>query len=266
MPRSSLSLVLRDLSIDLNAFLFPPSCVVCRSRIPPRWPLSLCSECRRRLVPIAGPTCLLCRSELRDSAGFIAGRTCRDPGHAPFRVYAAVQMIDPADRLVHALKFHDRPEVGATLAAFITRRLRSEGMARWDRVLPMPLHRTRLRARGYNQSAEIAAQLARSLDAVFTPDLLLRSRATRAQADLDHAAREANVRGAFVLGRTRPGSRRGSPRPGTGDPNRRRDSLEDCRCLVVDDVATTGHTLLQALTALHAAKPETSAAAVFALA
>lgn len=250
---------LRELLVDLNAFLFPPACLACRTPLPARRPLLVCGDCRRRLVPVAGPTCLACRSLGRESAGFAAGRrhaggACADPGHRGLLVYAAVQMVDPADRLVHALKFRDRPEVGGTLAVMIARRLRAEGAAAWDRVLPMPLHPTRQRARGYNQSREIAARLARSLRAELRDRDLVRARFTRPQADLDHAERGANVTGAFALRSRRRSADQGSP------------PQEGASCLLVDDVATTGHTLLAALAALKEAGPARTAAAVFALA
>jgi predicted amidophosphoribosyltransferase len=261
---------LRDLSLDLNAFLFPRACIICRAGLPPRWPVAFCAGCRRRLVSVPGPTCLLCRTADRDGGGFTAGRRCRDPEHQRYLCYAAVQMIDPADRLVHALKFHDRPEVGPALALLVARRLRSEEAASWDRVLPMPLHPTRERARGYNQSREIAVRLARSLGAVHTDRLLVRARSTRAQADLDHAERADNVAGAFRLrsgpsrrSRTRPGSDGASAGSGR---DRRSRSVEGLRCLIVDDVATTGNTLVEAIKALEAGSPVTTAAAVFALA
>jgi ComF family protein len=174
----------------------------------------------------------------------MAGRTCRDPDHLGYRAFAAVQMIDPADRLVHALKFHDRPEVGALMALFMAQRLRREDARRWDVLVPAPLHATRERARGYNQSAEIARRLSRSPGGRVLHGALERVRATRPQADLDHEARSANVAGAFRL-----------VLPTRG-----------LRCLLVDDVATTGHTLVAALEALKEGGPEATGAVVFALA
>ncbi len=243
----------RDLLVDVGTFLFPLSCLVCRAPLPPRRPLVICRACRGRLIPVRGPTCLVCRGLARGADGYAAGRHCDDSAHAGFRVYAAVQMVEPADGLVHALKFHDRPDVGASLAVFMARRLAAEGVLRcWDTVLPMPLHPVRERMRGYNQSTEIGVRLARSLGARCPADVLVRSRATRAQADLDYTDRSGNVSGAF---RVREGRRASDPR-----------ALEGARCLVVDDVATTGHTLLAALEALRDAGPGKTGAAVFALA
>ena len=222
--------------------------------------------CRRKLVPVTWPTCLLCRTQGRDRDGFAAGRGCGDPEHRRYRVHAAVQMVEPADWIVHALKFHDRPDVGPSMALLLARRLRLAGARDWDLLVPMPLHATRERARGYNQSVEIAGPLGRLLGIPLKDRILVRARFTRPQADLDHPERAGNVEGAFRLSSGR--GRRVASReaPGDGIRDRRSGSIEGLRCLVVDDVATTGHTLIQALDVLAGGGPAGMGAAVFALA
>jgi ComF family protein len=243
----------RALFAALDHFLFPAACLLCRTPRPPGHPLLVCRKCRARLTPVSGPTCLACRTRGRGSEGFAAGRRCAEPAHRDFQAWAAVQMIDPADELVHALKFRDRPELGLTLALLLLRRLRAAGAAEWDVVVPLPLHRARERARGYNQAAEIARPLAARLGARLVPRALGRVRSTDRQADLDYDARGRNVSGAF---RAAAGRRRGE----LGD------LIKGRRLLVVDDVATTGSTLQAALEALGGADPAATGAAVFALA
>jgi ComF family protein len=243
----------RGLLTALDHFFFPAVCLLCARERPPGHPLLVCRTCRARLTPVVGSTCLVCRARSRGAEGFAAGRRCDEVVHRPYHVWAAVQMIDPADELVHALKFRDRPELGRTLALLLARRLRSAGAAGWDVVVPLPLHRARERQRGYNQAGEIAGPLARRLGARLLPRALGRTRSTDRQADLDYEARSRNVSGAF---RASAGRRQGE----LGGELRGR------RILVVDDVTTTGHTLLSALEALQGADPATTAAAVFALA
>jgi ComF family protein len=118
---------------------------------------------------------------------------------------------------VHALKYDGRRSLGRELAAML-RVSCAAILAGADAVVPVPLHRRRLRSRGFNQAAEIARHLDlpvwRALDRV---------RATPSQTDLPAARRHANVRNAFALAR-RPDVRG--------------------RCVVlVDDVSTTGATL-----------------------
>jgi len=66
-------------------------------------------------------------------------------------------------------------------------------------IVPVPLHRSRLRQRGYNQALELARPLAARLGVPLAHDVLVRSRDTSAQTELDRAARRRNVRGAFHL-------------------------------------------------------------------
>ena len=109
----------------------------------------------------------------------------------------------------------------------------------------MPLHPARLRARGFNQSLEIARPLGRALGIPVAPDGLIRTRATPPQAELPLKERARNVRGAFEY----------------------RGELAGQRVLLVDDVMTTGSTLREAarILALHGAGPITVAVAARAL-
>ena len=91
-------------------------------------------------------------------------------------------------------------------------------------LLPVPLAAARWRERGYNQAWELTRRIARRLDVVAEPALLLRLRETAHQLALPFAERAGNVRGAFAV-----------------EP-RRRAELAGRRVAVVDDVMTTGST------------------------
>jgi ComF family protein len=119
--------------------------------------------------------------------------------------------------IVHALKYDRRrslaKELGVRLAIH-----GSELLGGADCVVPVPLHRSRHRARGFNQAAEIARHLP-----VPVHHALRRIRATPSQTDLPAARRHANVRNAFAL--------------------RRSADVHDRIVVLVDDVCTTGATL-----------------------
>jgi ComF family protein len=91
-------------------------------------------------------------------------------------------------------------------------------------VVPVPLHPTRLLARRFNQSAEIARPLARSAQLDYLPDALLRTTRTQSQGGRSARGRRLNVRSAFTL--TEAGARR----------------VRGRRVLLIDDVLTTGAT------------------------
>ena len=100
------------------------------------------------------------------------------------------------------------------------------------RVVPIPLHPRRLRARGFNPAVPIARAAALATGARLDPALLQRSRDTASQTGLDRRARRRNVRDAFSV---HPGIR--------AEPHE--------RLRLVDDVVTTGATLEAAARALR---------------
>ena len=133
----------------------------------------------------------------------------------------------PLDRLVPRLKFHNDLAAGRLLSE-----LMAEGFAALPKPLalvPVPLHATRLRQRGYDQALELAKPLAQALGIPLHADALLRQRATAAQSELDAEARQRNLRGAFAL------------HAGHALPQ---------HVALVDDVMTTGATLQAAAKAL----------------
>jgi ComF family protein len=138
---------------------------------------------------------------------------------------------------IHALKYGGRPVLAAPLGQLLA----EEGaeavpvaLRDWaDGVLPVPLHPARRAERGFNQAELLAAPCAARWGVRMLPRALVRARPTLPQADLDAAARRANVRDAFRV--SRPGEVRGR------------------RVLLVDDVLTTGATVGAAAGALLAA-------------
>jgi ComF family protein len=119
--------------------------------------------------------------------------------------------------IVHALKYDGRPTIARHLAARM-RLAGAEVLADADVAVAVPLHRSRERARGFNQAREIARHLGLPI-----ADALTRTRRTPSQADLPAARRHANVRGAFEW--------------------RRSADVRGRVVVLVDDVSTTGATL-----------------------
>ena len=124
-------------------------------------------------------------------------------------------------RALHELKYSGEQRLAAPLGAAIARRWKRAG-AGGDLLVPVPVHAERLRRRGYDQAALLAAAAARDLHMPWSP-LLERTRATKAQFDLDRTARATNVVGAFRM--------------------RNRRDLAGRWIVLIDDVTTTGATL-----------------------
>jgi len=120
------------------------------------------------------------------------------------------------------MKFAGKLEAGYLLGVLLANYLSAILRSVPDVIVPVPLHRGRLRARGFNQALEVARPVARELGVHINPGLVRRVRATRSQAGIRVASeRRLNVRGAFEV---------------------RRDLDAVRYAAVVDDVVTTGAT------------------------
>lgn len=181
--------------------------------------VDLCAECAAE-IPRNTHCCARCALPLPASAAQ-CGRCLRKPppwdgAWAPFR-YAW-----PLDRLETRFKFSRDLAAGRTLVSMWQREMPPSPLPQM--ILPVPLHRRRLRERGYNQSWEMARPLASALGISVRHDVLLRVRHTDAQTGLDAVERTRNLRAAFNV--------------------RDEASLPD-HVAVLDDVMTTGATLAE---------------------
>lgn len=200
----------------------PPLCLSCSTLVDE--PASLCVACWDRLRHIDEPVCDALGTPFAydQGEGALSAAALSDPP-AWDRARAAVLFDDEAAKLVHALKYRDRPEAGLLMARMMARagrRLLGEA----DVILPVPLHWLRLWRRRFNQSAILAQRLALVSGTPWRHDVLLRGRRTRAQVGLDQEQRRRNVRNAFTV------------RPD------RLAAVAGRRVLLVDDVRTTGAT------------------------
>jgi ComF family protein len=217
-------------------FLYPPVCLACDR------PLAagdcLCATCFRRLRPITAPHCpvLGLPFEAALGPGALSAEAIADP--PPFRrARSAVVYNEVARLLVGRLKYGDRPE----LARLCARLMAQAGRDLWAErpvLVPVPLHRRRLFARRYNQSAELARALGRLTGLAVDAVLVRRVRPTRQQVGLSADARRRNVSGAFAAHPDLVVRLRGRP------------------VVLVDDVMTTGSTLRAATRTLAAAGAE----------
>ena len=202
--------------------LWPPRCLVCGGAGTPG--LDLCPGCAADL-PRAAHACRRCARPLPPAAPPVCGHCRRRP--PPYQAcIAGLLYRPPADQLVLGLKFAQRLGHAPLLAALLAEI--ASGADRPQALVPVPLHRNRLRQRGFNQSLEIARPLARHLDLPLAPRVLARVRPTQPQSGLDARGRSRNVRGAFIC---------------TAE-------VSDRHLALVDDVITTGSTVAEAARAL----------------
>jgi ComF family protein len=207
---------------SLVELLFPRCCPNC-GQPPARTGGRLCAACLATVVPLKGPLCRWCGVPVpgQTLAGHLCGECLRRP--PPFALARAVVGYQGAPRqLIHRLKYGgDRvalPAIREIIAAYDLREFLDCHL-----IVPVPLHRQRLRRRGLNQALELARLFFPGRREAIAVDWLVRVKDTVPQTGLDGAARRRNLRGAFQLG-----------------PARQAAGAVVC---LVDDVYTTGTTV-----------------------
>ncbi len=180
---------------ELLDALFPPACRLCGART--QISNGLCKGCLQDL-PRLGLACQQCARPLQGTTSLRCARCQRQPPRFDATM-ALFHYQPPVDYLLKRLKFAHDHGIGALLAGLLAEPLKQRGTALPDLLLPMPLHPSRLRERGYNQATEIARPLAETLAIPLRQDLCRRTRPTQAQSLLGTTARRLNVRHAFAV-------------------------------------------------------------------
>lgn len=236
---------LKTLAEGVGDLLYPGACAACEAFCDASGPL--CDDCARQLhEQERAPACHRCAMPVA-----VEGAPCPwcvGKGRYPYRRILRLGVFqEPLRKLIHQMKYNRR----WPLAEILARRLLDrpevrEVLAEAERIVAVPLHWRRHFHRGYNQAEVIARQLARNSHARVV-SAVQRIRDTESQTiHPSRAARAENVRGAFELTRAK--------------------AIAGRRVVVVDDVMTSGATLIEVGRALKAARPARLDALVLAIA
>lgn len=213
----------------VSDMVVPPVCTACQQ------PLAvhdaLCASCWRQVSFIRAPLCDRLGLPLPFDTG---GRMISAAAAAHPPVYdraRAVARFDGVMReLVHKFKYADRQDARHLFGRWLAN-AGSDLLAEADVLVPVPLHRTRLWQRRFNQSAVLAFEVSRLSGVPVDLQMLTRARATTNQVGLSQAERKKNVAGAFRLGI---GSK-----------------VDGRHVLLIDDVITTGSTVTACVSVLR---------------
>lgn len=216
-----------DAAVDL---LFPPRCVACSSL--GTW---LCTTCVGEIRVIHPPLCRRCGLPLQPPGpgGALPLRCdrCRQLPQEWEGLLAYAFHDGPLKTAIHQFKYEDLRCLAPLLGGLMAAGWRALAPAGWqpEVIVPIPLHPSRQRQRGYNQAALLARELGAYLGCPVVEKTLVRIKATAPQVGLGLEERRTNVRDAFVC---------------------RDNRLRGKKILLVDDVCTTGSTLESACLAM----------------
>ncbi|MBW2056951.1 MAG: ComF family protein [Deltaproteobacteria bacterium] len=203
-------------------FVFPPECSICGCPVDPACPHSLCPSCLSKIAFVLPPLCVRCGVPFSSPAqeSHLCGRCLR--GKILYRRARALALFSgPMRTAIHAFKYENKTYLARALAGLTKESPVPFHIDRYDILVPVPLHKNRLRKRGYNQSLLLARELGRLFAVPVGERVLRKTRDSAPQVELTGTEREKNVKGVFSLGRGR----------------------AEGAVLLVDDVLTTGATV-----------------------
>ncbi len=208
-------------------FIYPPVCLICKEVILEKnssdgslnsKPL-VCSNCWSELELFEKPFCPQCKTELpnllQDCCSFYLKS-----------VYSLGIFDENFQELIHSFKYKGRVSLGKKIGLRLAEELRKQGLSDIAYLIPVPLHKVRKRERGFNQSQILAEILGRNLNIAVEDKILFRIKNTKDQTKLPEPERKENVAGAFEV-------------------EDKKKILPGKKIILVDDVITTGATLME---------------------
>lgn len=183
----------------------------------------ICRDCKKKLKKIIPPLCIKCSKPI-DYASECLCPDCTvyeksfETAKAPFSYEGLVKDS------IYSYKYHNKPYFYKFFAACLLSFMKENNYTSFDYITSVPLHRSKMRTRGYNQAELLAKCLSRKLSIPYA-DALKRTVKTTKQSQQSRDERRKNLQGAFAL----------------KSPHKNK-SIKNSRVLLVDDVYTTGST------------------------
>ena len=226
--------------------IFPLSCLNCN-----KLGQLFCDKCSKQIKLKSFQVCFLCQKAVTKNGELCS--TCGKFSESPINriIICGKYQDELLTKAIHLFKYKFIRDLGTNLGKIQTKTLQNFSVPLPDLIIPVPLHKRRLRWRGYNQSTllanQISIELAPGIEIPVAEDVIRRKRYTIPQVKLKkHSLRQKNISGAFEL-----------------FENSYRD-LKGKRVLLVDDVCTTGSTLFECAKQIRRLHPKSITAIVLA--
>ena len=224
--------LLREIFETAVVFLYPANCRVCETSLEVTSLPCICANCWQDIQYLEPPWCDICGTP--NVKGFCDECAVSPPPYGKLRSIALYQTT--IQQAIHLFKFEKKTGLAQHLIQLINARIPVDcAITEYDFILPVPIHKRRLRERGFNQSTVLAKGIAQAAGVPILTDVLVRHRHTVAQSSLDIEARQHNIVDAFKI--------------------RTPDVIRDKHILIIDDVITTGATVREVVNELWKADP-----------
>ncbi|MBQ2801485.1 MAG: ComF family protein [Lachnospiraceae bacterium] len=202
-------------------YLYPRTCPVCTKVLAPGRRL-VCEECQSKLVYVKNPRCKKCGKPVENGVKEFCG-DCNRKKHYYNSGRVVWVYTKEMRQSIYRFKYDNKREYADF---YVTELVRLYGG--WikrldvDAIIPVPLHKSKYRKRGFNQAQVLAEAIGRQLEIPVLSDILVRNKNTTAQKNLNDKQRQENVKNAFKI---------------------INNEVQLKKILLVDDIYTTGSTI-----------------------
>lgn len=215
------------------SFIYPAQCRVCDNVLGFESIPYVCDTCCNNIDIIVPPWCNICG--IPNTEDVCDNCATKPPQYGKLRTIALYR--GTLQQLIHLYKFEKRTTLVKYLAHLITTNLPNDiSFTDYDFIVPIPIHKKRLKERGFNQTTLLANHISKITDNQVETNSLIRKKNTSPQSSLDREARNTNIIGAFQLLNS--------------------DIFYNKQILLLDDVYTTGATVQEAVKVLWNADPK----------
>ena len=215
-----------SLADQLLSLIYPRFCLICGLKLERHYKLSVCRNCRRNLRVTKKPYCFKCGAVL-ETISQIRKTGCNKCYRKKFffdQVISAFQYKGIVKQCIHLFKYNRKIRLRDLFSEPMRDFLLDNFSAnRFDIVTAVPLHKSKLRKRGFNQSQLIAENISTNLQIDSSFDNLVRTKKTVPQFKLKAGTRKKNLENVFFC--------------------KKPDIFKDKNILLIDDILTTGSTL-----------------------
>ena len=217
---------LKEIMLDL---VFPRRCPIC-DHVIGFGKGDICRPCLEKIRPIRSPFCMKCGKPLEDETEY-----CMDCGrkrHLYIRGTAVFEYRDVASA-IYRFKYGGRQEYAAFFGRCMAERLKTR-LKQWkaEALVPVPIHPSRKKQRGYNQAELLAREISSLTGLPVCGNLVARGKKTMPQKNLDDIQRQNNLKKAYKI---------------------LRNDVKLNTIVIIDDIYTTGSTIDMLTATLHAA-------------
>jgi competence protein ComFC len=209
------------LKATLLDWIYPPKCILCENIIlltKERW---MCNNCQNSLDYVKNITCIKCGIPY-DTENKIC-LDCKKREFSYTKNHAILKYDEVSKHLIFKFKYSNHAEVGKALISIIINNIDVDIFKGVDFLTPVPVHKKRLKTRGFNQAEILSRELSKHVGIPTINKLIIRVKNTTPQSKLTPTQRDENLKDAFMFND--------------------KYNIEGKVIMVVDDIYTTGRTL-----------------------